>query len=356
MELIATGGTYNELANSDIPATRLSDYTGFPEILDGRVKTLHPKIEGGILARRSNEKDMQQLGEHGIKPIDMVVCNLYPFEKTISRAGVTEEEAIEQIDIGGVTLLRAAAKNFDDVAAVSKPSMYESLIYELEKYGGAMTLETRSQLAREAFASVAGYDAVIANWFEFKRCEGDLPKHLFLALEACFEPKYGENPYQKAMVYRPRGFSGGLLDWKQLAGDTPSFNNLSDLSLACVLLDGFEDVPAAATVKHGMMSGFAFAPTIDEAVKRAHACDSEADYGGVYVLNRKCDLKATQLIGRSEGDASPFNYVEILVAPSYDHDALEVLKNKQKKGIRIFEFNGHSNFPLDLRCIGMVYS
>lgn len=323
VEVISTGGTANHLKEAGLPVTGVSEVTGFPEIMDGRVKTLHPAIHGGILADRDRPSHMQAIAELGIKPIDMVVVNLYPFEATIARKGVTEAEAIENIDIGGPAMVRSAAKNFSGVAVVTDPADYDAVISELKATGGELSPETRRRLAAKAFQHTAHYDAAIARWFAEQ--ESDFPGRLMIELVKVQELRYGENPHQRASWYREVTFGGpeiGMLE--QLHGAQMSFNNLLDLDSARRVLDEFE-LPACVIIKHNNPCGVAVAETGAAAYEKAFACDPVSAYGGVIAVNRPVDEELARLLSS--------NFIEVLWAPAYDEAALEILT--QKKDIRI---------------------
>ncbi|MEE9586081.1 MAG: bifunctional phosphoribosylaminoimidazolecarboxamide formyltransferase/IMP cyclohydrolase [Nitrososphaerales archaeon] len=347
VKIIATGGTRSVIEGAGVTVQRLEDVARFPEMLDGRVKTLQPEIFAGILARRV-EDHLNQLSKFDIEPIDMVVCNFYPFEEVVSKRGVAFEDVIENIDIGGPSLVRAAAKNHESVAVVTSPRLYDSTVEELSENQGYLSAETRRSLAEVAFGMVAAYDIAIYNGLLKFREGSEFPEKFFASSTKFEDTKYGENPDQKAAVYKIDGYAG-MLDWRQLFGDSRSFNNHLDIGHAFEILEGFDEVAAVATVKHGNISGFAFAPTLGEAYRLAHACDPEADYGCTTVLNRRVDAAAAKFIGKNPGVDDGSVYTEIVVAPGYDNDALEILRAKQKKKMRIIEAKKHSNYPCDLR-------
>ena len=305
VEIISTGGTAAELGGAGIDVRSIEDYTGFPEILDGRVKTLHPSIFAGLLAVRSREEHRETLAEHGIAPIDLVVVNLYPFERTAARRGVSDEEVIEHIDIGGPTLIRAAAKNHAHVGVVVRPESYDAVIEELSETGGVLSAQTRESLATEAFGATARYDAAISRWFAER--EDDFPNHFVAAFEKVLDLSYGENPHQRAAYYEQVGMRTHLLARTvKVHGKELSFNNLLDLDSGRALLREFE-VPAAAIIKHNNPCGVAVGETIAEAYERALACDPQSAYGGVVVLNRDVDaeLAPTRLRRTSSSCCSP---------------------------------------------------
>jgi phosphoribosylaminoimidazolecarboxamide formyltransferase / IMP cyclohydrolase len=321
VELLASGGTAATLEEAGIPVRRVDELTEFPELLDGRVKTLHPRVHAGILARRDREDDMAALDRHGIGPIDLVCVNLYPFDEVAWRKDTREEDAVEMIDVGGPAMLRAAAKNFQHVAALSSPAQYEPVLAELRAAGG-LSLSTRRSLAAEAFAHTAGYEASIGQWFG-ERVR--FPERLVLTLEKERGLAYGENPHQEAAYYYERGVRSHLLSRvEQLSGRELSFNNLNDLSAARSLAEEFE-LPACVIVKHANPCGCALAGSIEDAYERALASDPVSAYGGVVVLNRP--------LGAQLAERLADQFVEVLLAPGYDDRALALLR--EKPAIRI---------------------
>src|SRR5206468_7706124 len=271
VELVSTGGTARELAAEGVETRPVEDYTGFPEILDGRVKTLNPRIYAGLLAVRSNPEHVSTLAEHGIEPIDLVCVNLYPFERTAARRGVSDEEVIEHIDIGGPTLIRAAAKNHAFVGVVVRPESYDAVIEELHESGGRMSAQTRETLATEAFGATARYDAAISRWFAER--EEDFPNHFVAAFEKVLDLSYGENPHQRAAYYEQVGMRTHLLARTvKMHGKELSFNNLLDLDSGRRLVREFE-LPAATIIKHNNPCGCAVAETLEDAYEQALACD-----------------------------------------------------------------------------------
>jgi phosphoribosylaminoimidazolecarboxamide formyltransferase / IMP cyclohydrolase len=352
VELLSTGGTAKALREAGLEVRDVSDVTGFPEMLDGRVKTLHPRIHGGILAVRDNPEHASALEEHQIGPIDMVVVNLYPFEETITRAGVTLEEAVEQIDIGGPAMVRSAAKNFNDVAVVTSPGLYATVSAELTQTGGDLSLKLRSWLALTAFRYTAGYDDAIARYLlealpgeagddaelasgftitEFVNSDaaemslaasGSYPAHVSLMLEKQSDLRYGENPHQQAALYVTD--EAGIARAEILGGKEMSFNNYVDADAAWQLVCDFEET-ACAIIKHMNPSGVGTAATIEEAYRRALATDPDSAYGGIVAFNRVVDERA--------GRAVTEIFTEVVVAPDFDAAAVEVLKSK--KNLRI---------------------
>jgi len=328
VEIISTGGTAKTLTDSGITVINVSDVTGFPECLDGRVKTLHPKIHGGLLAIRSNERHMKQIKELGIEPLDLVVINLYPFKQTIMKEGVTLEEAIENIDIGGPTMLRAAAKNYQDVAVVVDPSDYGNVLEEI-KANGEVSKETKFKLAYKVFEHTSHYDTLIANYLRGKLGGDMFPQTLTLTFEKVQDMRYGENPHQKAVFYKEAGRNKGCLtNARQLHGKELSYNNINDANGALELLKEFEE-PTVIIVKHANPCGVASAETIKDAYLNAYESDPVSAFGGIIAANRQIDAETA-------GEISKVFY-EIVVAPSYTEEALEILK--KKKNIRLLELD-----------------
>ena len=321
VELVASGGTATFLEDQGLAVTPVESLTGFPELLGGRVKTLHPRIHAGILARRGLAEDEASLSEHEIGPIDLVCVNLYPFERAVARQSVPEAEAVELIDVGGPSLLRAAAKNFAAVAAVSRPADYDAVLDELRR-DGALSLDTRRLLATRAFASTAAYDAAIARWFAETE---QFPETVVLAFDRVAELAYGENPHQAAAFYAERGARTHLLARvEQLHGKPLSFNNLNDLNAARLLVREFA-LPACVIVKHANPCGVAVGATVEDAYARALAADPVSAYGGVVVLNRP--------VSAALGERLAQQFVEVLFAPGYDEVALAALV--QKPAVRV---------------------
>ncbi len=325
-EIVSTGGTARALTSAGIAVTPIEKVTGFPEMMDGRVKTLHPAVHGGLLARRNVAADLMALERHGIAPIDLVAVNLYPFRETVARPGVTVEQAVEQIDIGGPSMLRSAAKNHDAVTVVVDPADYARVIDALRS-GGAGP-ELRRDLAVKVFRETATYDAAIAQWLgDHAGAAGDgLPPFLLLALERRQALRYGENPDQRAAFYTS-GESGGLADLTQLGGKELSFNNFLDLDAAYFALDPWPDSTACVIIKHTTPCGIALGKTPSEAYRRALATDPVSAYGSVVGFNTVLDAETAT--------AMHDLFVEAVVAPSFHPDALEVLR--RKKNLRIVE-------------------
>jgi phosphoribosylaminoimidazolecarboxamide formyltransferase / IMP cyclohydrolase len=327
-ELVASGGTARALAAALLPVTQVDAVTGHPEILGGRVKTLHPAIHGGILARRTPEH-LDELAHHSIAAVDLVVCNLYPFAATVARPDVTEAEAVEEIDIGGVTLLRAAAKNFESVTVVCDPADYPVVLEALTSDAQTnrptdySTTDYRRRLALKAFRHTATYDAMIATWLG-GRVEPDtaLPEMLLLAAERVQTLRYGENPHQQAALYR---WAGRLPAFEQLQGKELSYNNIVDLEAAWAMPAEFSE-PAVAIIKHTNPSGLATAATLVDAYRLAFECDPVSAYGSIVACNREVDRALVEAIGSL--------FVEVLVAPAYTPDALAWLA-EHKKNCRV---------------------
>jgi phosphoribosylaminoimidazolecarboxamide formyltransferase / IMP cyclohydrolase len=335
IELISTGGTAKLLRDSRIAVKDISDLTGFPEMLDGRVKTLHPKVHGGILHRRENPAHTAAVAEHGIQPIDMVVVNLYAFEKTAAKPGVAFEELIENIDIGGPSMIRSAAKNFHDVAVVTSPVDYPAIAEELARSGGGLSLETKWRLAQKAFATTAAYDSAIASTLE--RVPADFqvlptseafPQTLRLSFQKNLDLRYGENPHQKAAMYSD-GSGAGVANARQLQGKELSYNNIVDLQAAWDLAQEFDPNEAAvcAIIKHTNPAGTATGKTIAEAYKRALECDPVSAFGGVIGVNRPIDAEAAEEMHKL--------FLEVIAAPGFDEAAKA--KFATKKNLRLVE-------------------
>ncbi|MDD2421204.1 MAG: bifunctional phosphoribosylaminoimidazolecarboxamide formyltransferase/IMP cyclohydrolase [Heliobacteriaceae bacterium] len=326
-EVVSTGGTYKAITAAGVPATYVTEITGFPEILDGRVKTLHPKVHGGILARRVPEH-LQQLAEHQIEPIDVVAVNLYPFRQTIAKPGVTLEEAIENIDIGGPAMVRAAAKNHSAVTVVVNPGRYAAVLAELTAKG-EVSPALRQALAQEAFAHTAEYDQAIANYLKDQSVDQTGFEQLVAPGRAVKvqDLRYGENPHQKAAFYREAGYRGaGAGTAKQLWGKELSYNNLLDLNAALELVREFA-TPAAAIIKHNNPCGTATGDTLEAAYVKAFNADPVSAFGGITALNRPVNLATAQEIIKI--------FMEAVIAPAFAPDALELLKTK--KGLRLME-------------------
>ncbi len=335
VELVSTGGTARELADAGIGVRAIDDFTGFPEIMDGRVKTLHPRLYAGLLARRDEDEHLRAAAEQGIEQVDLVCVNLYPFEQTVARGDASEDEVIENIDIGGPTMIRAAAKNSAFAAVVVDPGDYERVLGELRESDGRLSLTTRKQLAGKAFACTARYDAAISTWFSLRTCKGFAPSWRD-AYEKVADLRYGENPHQQAAFYARVGSPTHLLAGvEQLHGKELSFNNLLDLSSARELVEEFDE-PACAIVKHNNPCGCAIGASGQEAYEQAFACDPESAYGGVIAVNRPVDLAFAEQLGKQ--------FIEVLLAPGYDAAALAALQ--VRKNVRLLELG---DWPTPLR-------
>ncbi len=325
VELLSTGGTAAVLRGADVPVIDLRDVTGFPEILGGRVKTLHPAIHGGLLAVRGDPAHAAELAQHGIRPIDLVAVTLYPFEAAIA-SGVDLAGALEQIDVGGVTLLRAAAKNFGDVVVLSRPSQYGEVLDELRRTG-TVGRDTRARLAGEAFARTSEYDAAIARYLDRQEAGGIFPQHLLLAFEKAQDLRYGENPHQRGAFYRDPGVAGSsVATARQLAGKPLSYNNIYDLDAALQLVQEFRE-PSAVIVKHGIPCGVGTGKALREAYLHAREGDPVSAFGGIVALNRPVD--------RGTAEALAETFLEAVIAPGFDEDGLAALR--QKKNVRLME-------------------
>jgi phosphoribosylaminoimidazolecarboxamide formyltransferase/IMP cyclohydrolase len=325
VQIISTGGTARLLKESGLPVTLVEEVTGFPEMLDGRVKTMHPRLMAGILARRDVPEHMETIAQHDIEPIDMVVCSLYPFEEVAGRRGVEDAVVIENIDIGGPSMIRAAAKNHAGVAVVTSHRDYDDLLDELRETGGELSEGTLRELATKAFHRTAHYDFVIANWFS--ETEGDFPQYVMRDYEKVMELKYGENPHQRAAYYSEVGLRQHLLSQvEQLHGKQLSFNNLYDLHAARSLSEEFT-LPGVVIIKHNNPCGAALAENLAAAYDKAYACDPVSAFGSVISVNRFVDLPLAERLAEL--------FVEVLYAPGYEPDALELLK--KKADIRILE-------------------
>src|SRR2546423_10748825 len=333
VELISTGGTAKLLRDSGIAVKDISDLTGFPEMLDGRVKTLHPKVHGGILHRREDPAHRAAVAEHGIQPIDMVVVNLYAFEKTASKSGVHFDELIENIDIGGPSMIRSAAKNFHDVAVVTSPSDYDAIADEMKNSKGELSSETKWRLAQKAFATTAAYDAAIASTLERVHANGnfqlrsseEFPDNLRLSFKKVSDLRYGENPHQKAAMYSD-GSSTGVANARQVQGKELSYNNIVDLQAAWDLAQEFEE-PVCAIIKHTNPCGTATGKSLAEAYRRALECDPVSAFGGVIGVNRPIDAEAAEEMAKL--------FLEVIAAPAFDEAS--TTKFASKKNLRLVE-------------------
>lgn len=358
VEIISTGGTAKALRDSGITVRDVSDITGFPEMMDGRIKTLHPRVHGGLLAIRDNPEHVAAMQQHGIEPIDLVVVNLYPFAETIMREGVTYEEAIEQIDIGGPAMIRSAAKNARDVAVVVLPSSYDNIVYEMNSRGGALSLATRKRLAQEAFNQTSIYDMMISSFLESKgqpfssastvgiatvtggsspdfsipgdvtefsieEFKGQLPQRMSWTINNIAGLRYGENPHQMAALYQ-MAMHGGVANAEVLSGKDMSFNNYVDADAAWDLVNDFEQT-ACAIIKHTNPAGVGLGHTSGEAYTKALATDPVSAFGGIVAFNQNVDENAAQEVIKI--------FTEVVIAPDYAAPALEILKTK--KNLRV---------------------
>jgi len=333
VEIVSTGGTAKVLREAGIDVRAIDDFTGFPEIMDGRVKTLHPKLYAGLLAVRDNPEHLRQASEQSVEFVELVCVNLYPFERTAARAGASDAEIIENIDIGGPTMIRAAAKNHSYAAVVVRPESYDAVLEELRSSEGRLSMETRESLAAEAFAATARYDTAIARWFAEREAD-EFPPLYVRAYEKVVDLSYGENPHQRAAYYSTAGARTHLLSMvRQHHGKQLSYNNLLDLDAARRLSEDLGNSlargsgPSCVIVKHNNPCGCALGDTGLDAYRKAFACDPLSAYGGVIVLNTRIDRELAAALNEQ--------FIEVLFAPAYDEDALEVLTTK--KNIRLLE-------------------
>lgn len=333
VQLLSTGGTAQFLAEANLPVTEVSDYTGFPEILDGRVKTLHPKIHAGLLAKRDLAEHQQALAEHGIPPIDLLVVNLYPFEQTIAQENCSFQQAIEQIDIGGPTMLRAAAKNHQHITVIVDPEDYTTVLAEMAANGNKTSDATRFELACKVFTHTAHYDSAIANYLvgfgnQHQHKEDPLfPQHLHLGFNKVQDLRYGENPHQKAAFYRDLlPPPGTLANYRQLQGKALSYNNIADADTAWECVKTL-DMPACVIVKHANPCGVALGTTAREAYQRAFSTDPTSAFGGIIALNYPCDEACAQAITQQ--------FVEVLIAPEFTPEAQLIFSAKEN--LRLLE-------------------
>ena len=341
VEIVSTGGTARALVEGGIKVVPIEDYTGFPEMMDGRVKTLHPLVHGGLLARRDLEQHMAEAQEHGISMIDLVVVNLYQFEQTVARPGVTFAEAIEQIDIGGPSMLRSAAKNNDSVTVVCDPDDYDKILTEMREHEGATTLDTRRWCAAKVYTKTAAYDGAISTWLN-AYLEGtsapagqDVPDTLDLHLLKQQDLRYGENPHQKAAFYRMADATAhSLVNAKQLNGKPLSYNNILDTDAAWTAVREFSD-PAVIVLKHQNPCGSAIGVDATQAYDRAFACDPKSAFGGIIAVNRTVEASLVEHINENK------QFVEVIIAPDFSVQALELLK--QKKNLRVLMTGGIDN-------------
>ena len=323
IKILSTGGTAKAIRDANIPVTDVSDVTNFPEIMNGRVKTLHPMIHGGILCVRDNKNHQEAMKTHNISPIDLVVINLYPFEETVAK-GASFEDCIENIDIGGPTMIRSAAKNFNDVTVVTDAADYAALQQELEQNNCATSFDFRKKISAKAFNKTAAYDTAISNWFASQDTEKKLPNTLLIAGKKQSNLRYGENPHQAATFYTSGSSRAGIATAKQLNGKALSFNNLNDTDAAFELVAEFK-APTVAIIKHANPCGVATADTLVEAYKNALRCDPISAFGGIIATNRTLDFATAQEISNL--------FAEVVIAPSIEKDAQELLC--KKKNLRL---------------------
>ncbi len=343
VEMISTGGTARALREAGIEVRDLSDYPGFPEMLDGRVKTLHPMVHGGLLFLRENEEHTATAAEHGIRPIDLIVVNLYPFEQTVAKPDVTLEDAIENIDIGGPSMLRSAAKNHQSVTVVVDPADYGRVADQVSS-GGETTLELRRELAVKVYSRTAAYDGAIAlhlaNVYEQEQPSGDLPDKLVVRADKSQNLRYGENPHQRAALY---GRFGEF--YQQLHGKALSYNNILDLTAAAGLIVEFDaEPPTLAILKHTNACGLGQADTLADAWDKAYATDRQAPFGGIIACNTTLDIATAEAISEI--------FTEVIVAPDFDADALELLQKKKNLRLAKLLLNPANVVPLDVRSVG----
>ena len=323
-EIVSTGGTAQKLKDNDIEVTGVSEVTNHPEILDGRVKTLHPAIHGGLLALRDKPEHMEELKELDIKPIDMVVVNLYPFAETINKDDVSLKEALENIDIGGPTMIRSAAKNYQDIIIITDPSEYNKVIPELKENEGDLQAETRKELAVKAFQKTSEYDQMIYNYLQDDNSEdtGAYPAKFKLEYTKKMDLRYGENPHQNGAFYQNKNITEpSITNAEQLHGKELSFNNINDTNGALEIIKEFSK-PAAAVIKHTNPCGLAEADNILEAYRKAYAGDPKSAFGSIVALNRTVEKELAEEV------AGPEKFVEVIAAPDYTEDALNVLKDR----------------------------
>uniref|UniRef100_A0A831XM48 Bifunctional purine biosynthesis protein PurH n=1 Tax=Geobacter metallireducens TaxID=28232 RepID=A0A831XM48_GEOME len=331
VEILSTGGTAKLLRDAGLTVKDVSEHTGFPEMLDGRVKTLHPKVHGGLLGMRSNPEHVATMKEHGILPIDMVVVNLYPFEATVANPACTLEEAIENIDIGGPTMLRSAAKNNADVTVIVDPADYRTVLDEMKASGGSVTKETNFRLAVKVYQHTAAYDGAISNWLGARTGEGiaAYPDTITLQYRKAQEMRYGENPHQSAAFYVERQVrEASVATARQLQGKELSYNNIGDTDAALECVKQFSEGPACVIVKHANPCGVAIGKSLLEAYNRAYATDPESAFGGIIAFNGELDAETAKAICDRQ-------FVEVIIAPAVSPGAVEVVA--AKKNVRLLE-------------------
>lgn len=323
VEILSTGGSAEKLRQAGIKVIEVGDYTGFPEMMDGRVKTLHPRIHGGLLQRRDLKEHLEAATKHNIPPIDLLVVNLYPFRATVAK-GADFETCIENIDIGGPAMVRAAAKNHDFVAVVTDPAQYDDLLVEMKQHGGGTSLPFRKKLAAAAYAHTASYDSAVSGWFA-KQLGEDYPETLTLAATKRQSLRYGENPHQTAAFYVTDSKRVGIASAIQIQGKELSYNNLNDTDAAFELVSEFTDSPAIAIIKHANPCGVALGADLLSAYQSALACDPVSAFGGIIACNRPLDGKTAKAISDI--------FSEVIIAPDLDNEAKEILATK--KNLRV---------------------
>jgi phosphoribosylaminoimidazolecarboxamide formyltransferase / IMP cyclohydrolase len=337
VEIISTGGTHALLQANNIPAKQISELTGFPEILDGRVKTLHPAVHAGLLAVLDNPEHIEQMSRLGIESIDLIVVNLYPFEATVAKTGVSLEEAIENIDIGGPTMLRSAAKNYKFTAAIIDPMRYQPFLDEMRATSGSISEETSFSLAREVFRRTSQYDTAITSYLDARSDRSALPSSFSFALPKAMDLRYGENPHQQAALY------GEFLKYfKKLHGKELSFNNIIDANAAANLLSEFDE-PTVVIVKHTNPCGVGSAGSLLDAYRLAFATDTKAPYGGIIAVNRELDLEAAEAMNAI--------FTEIIIAPSFGPGVLEFLMKKKDRRLIALQPSVTTGPALDIRSV-----
>ncbi|PLX88154.1 MAG: bifunctional phosphoribosylaminoimidazolecarboxamide formyltransferase/inosine monophosphate cyclohydrolase [Desulfuromonas sp.] len=331
VEILSTGGTAKMIRDAGIPVKDVSEFTGFPEMLDGRVKTLHPKVHGGLLGLRDNQEHVATMAEHGIEPIDLVVVNLYPFESTVAKPDCALEDAIENIDIGGPTMLRSAAKNNRSVTVLVDPADYAPVIEEMRQNNGSVSAETNFKLAVKVYQHTAAYDGAISNWLGCKVDDDavDFPPALSLQFKKAQGMRYGENPHQKAAFYVEKDVTeASIATAKQLQGKALSYNNIGDTDAALECVKQFSEGPACVIVKHANPCGVAVGKTLLDAYQRAFSTDPESAFGGIIAFNRELDAETAQAIVDKQ-------FVEVIIAPKVAAEASEVVA--AKKNVRLLE-------------------
>ena len=349
VSILSTGGTAELLKKNGIAVTEVADYTGFPEMMDGRVKTLHPKVHGGILARRDMASHMDAIAKHGINTIDMVVVNLYPFQQTVAKEDCTLEDAIENIDIGGPAMLRSAAKNYKDVAVVCDPADYADIIAEMKKNDGSLSTDTKFELSKKTFSHTAQYDGAIANYMSSLKADKKhqnrkaYPEILNLQFEKVQDMRYGENPHQSAAFYREKDIElGTLASYRQLQGKELSYNNISDADAAWECVKNFDE-PACVIIKHANPCGVAVGKDLLDAYQKALQTDPEAAFGGIIAFNGELDARTSEEVSKL--------FVEVLIAPSFTEEAKGIFN--RKKNLRLLEISlGKNTNAFDMKRVG----